>query len=140
MVTFGGAEWERGRFSKIRARQSTENEQGYNFISGFYRLGPKLRPASAAPKSGSCVPAPPGKSVLPMFFVLFCVTAVTDACNGYTYGYHAAYVCQGCQAACLTRIGSIEWRLVYSFAAVFTDLSLRPETVPTASVASFDYD
>ena len=46
MVTFGGAEWERGRFSKIRARQSVENEQGYNFISGFYMLGPKLRPAS----------------------------------------------------------------------------------------------
>ena len=66
--------------------------------------------------------------------------AVTVTCNGYSYGSHAAYVCQGYQAACLARIVSIEWRLVYSFAAVFTDLSLRPETVPTASVASFDYD
>ena len=75
-----------------------------------------------------------------LFFHTFCVTAVTVARNGYTCGSHALYVCQGCQAACLTRIGSTEWRLVISSAAVFIDLSLRPSTVPTRSVASFDYD
>ena len=30
--------------SKIRARLTMRNEQGYKFISGLYRLGPKLRP------------------------------------------------------------------------------------------------
>ena len=70
----------------------------------------------------------------------FLVTAVTVVRNGYTSRSHALYVRQGCQAACLTRIGSVEWRLVYSSAAVFTDLSLRPSTVPMASVAPFDYD
>ena len=75
-----------------------------------------------------------------LFFHTFCVTAVTVARNGYTCDSHALYVCQGCQAACLTRIGSTEWRLVISSAAVFIDLSLRPSTVPTRSVASFDYD
>ena len=79
-------------------------------------------------------------SVTVSVFYTFCVTAVTVARNGYTCGSHALYVCQGCQAACLTRIGSTEWRLVISSAAVFIDLSLRPSTVPTRSVASFDYD
>ena len=51
MVTFGGAEWDWDRFSKVRARQCLENEQGYKFISGLYRLGPKLRPASGPQKT-----------------------------------------------------------------------------------------
>ena len=59
MVTFGGAEWERGRFSKIRARQSTENEQGYNFISGFYMLGPKLRGQQVFRRKVGHTPCPP---------------------------------------------------------------------------------
>ena len=70
----------------------------------------------------------------------FYVTAVTVARNGYTCGSHALYVCQGCQAACLSCIGPIQWRLVNSSAVVFTHLSLRSSTVPTASVASFDSD
>ena len=91
-----------------------------------------------------CSFAPEGRPVTisshPVSFSCTYVTAVTVACNGYAYGSHAAYMCQGCQAAHLTRIRSIEWRLVHSSAAVFIDLSLRPSTVPTASVASFDYD
>ena len=79
-------------------------------------------------------------NVTGLLFGCFYVSDITVACNGYTYGSHAAYVCQVCQLACLARIGSIERRLVYSFAAGFTDLSLRPSTFPTASVASFDYD
>ena len=38
-VTSEGTEWDWDRFSKIRARQSLRNKQGYNFISGLYRLG-----------------------------------------------------------------------------------------------------
>ena len=55
-------------------------------------------------------------------FSTFYETAVTVGRNGFTCGSHALYVCQGCQAACLSRIGSTERRLVYSFAAVFIDL------------------
>ena len=48
---------------KNRARQHLKNEQGmeqgYNFISGFYRLSPKLRPASVGQKSGSHQPPRP---------------------------------------------------------------------------------
>ena len=77
-----------------------------------------------------------GIYVTGLLFGCFYVSDITVACNGYTYGSHAAYVCQVCQLACLARIGSIERRLVYSFAAGFTDLSLRPSTFPTASVAS----
>ena len=50
-MTFGGAEWDWDRISKVRARPPVRNEQGYNFISGFYMLGPKLRPASVPPKT-----------------------------------------------------------------------------------------
>ena len=53
---------------------------------------------------------------------------------------HALCVCQGCQAACLARTGPTDWRLVYSFAVAFTHQSLCPSTVPTVSVAPFDYD
>ena len=77
-------------------------------------------------------------TVTALFFRTFFVTAVTVARNGYTCGSHALYVCQGCQAACLSCIGPIQWRLVNSSAVVFTHLSLRSSTVPTASVASFD--
>ena len=73
-------------------------------------------------------------------FSTFYETAVTVGRNGFTCGSHAVYVCQGCQTSCLSRTGPIQWRLTYSFAAVFTDLSLRPSTIPTGSVASFDND
>ena len=79
-------------------------------------------------------------NVTSIVFSTFYVTAVTVACNGYLCGSHALCVYQGCQAACLSHTGPIQRRLTYSFAAVFTDLSLRPSTVPTASVASFDCD
>ena len=78
-------------------------------------------------------------SVTALKFSTFYETAVTVGRNGFTCGSHALYVCQGCQAACISCIGPIEWRLVNSSAVVFTHLSLRPSTVPTASVASFDY-
>ena len=70
----------------------------------------------------------------------FYVTAVTVVCNGYPCWSLALCVCQGCQAACLARTGPIVWPLVFSFAAVFTDLSLRPSTVQTGFGAPFDYD
>ena len=47
MVTFGGAEWDWDRISKVRARPPVRNEQGNKFISGFYMLGPKLRPLAS---------------------------------------------------------------------------------------------
>ena len=67
-----------------------------------------------------------------LFFGTFYVTDVTVDCNGRTCGSHALCVCQGCQAACLARVGPIVWQLVFSFAAASTDLSLRPSTVPIA--------
>ena len=104
-----------------------------------------VRPESSGQNSGlafqtSVCASPVSFRVTALLFATFSVTAVTVARNGYTCGSHALYVCQGCQAACLMCIGPIEWRLVYSSAVDFTHLSLRPSTVPTASVASFDYD
>ena len=39
-----GIKWDWDRNSKIRSRHEMRNEQGYNFISGLYRLTPTVRP------------------------------------------------------------------------------------------------
>ena len=81
-VTSDGTEFDWGRISKIRARQSVRNKQGYNSISGLYRLGPTVRPASVPPKRGSHQPVVPRKGSGGNFFVASrCPKGALDACT-----------------------------------------------------------
>ena len=58
-VTSEDAECERGRKSKIRARQSVENHESYTFYHSTFCLISTVRRTSAAQKSGSHPPPPP---------------------------------------------------------------------------------
>ena len=65
----------------------------------------------------------------------FCVTTITDVCNGWPCGSHALYVFQGCQTACPTHIGSMVWQLLFSCLAAFTQLNVCPSMTQTGSGA-----
>ena len=54
-------EWERETISKIGARQSTRNQQGYNFAQCGRGRRRTVRAGSAPPKSGSRHPPTPFK-------------------------------------------------------------------------------
>ena len=60
-VTSEDAKCERGRKSKIRARQCIENHESYNFNYSTFCVMSTVRRTSGPPKSYSYVPTPPRK-------------------------------------------------------------------------------
>ena len=59
LVTSEDAKCERVRKSKIRARQTLENDESYNFCYSTFCVISTVRRTSAAQKSGSHSPTPP---------------------------------------------------------------------------------
>ena len=75
-VTSESTECDSDRISKIRARLTVRNKQGYKTIRGFNRLAPTVRPTSGPPKSGSQVPTLPRCP----YAAPSCASSTYDAC------------------------------------------------------------